>query len=731
MNRERTTTRTAMRTGAALLAAAVLLSPMVTAQAVTGPAETDATRGFTARLDIGNGARACTAALVHPQWLLTAASCFADDPAAPTGVPAGAPRQATKAVIGRTDLTTTLGAERTVVQLLPRDDRDVVLARLSAPVTDIQPATLATAPAAADEKLTLTGYGRTTDEWAPVKAHHGTFTVTGTEDLDVGLHGNGSAVCAGDAGAPLFRPMQGAAQIVALATGSDQGGCFGSDAAQTSTAAVGARTDGLADWVKDAVDDAQRRAPVADFNGDGFEDTAIGDPKATVAGYAEAGAVHVVYGGGRGTTQVDQSASYIPAGAEPGDRFGHALATVDYNKDGFTDLVVGAPYEDTTATVTDVGTVAVVYGSAAGLGKGRVSDTYVQGDGVMRAAVKQKGDLLGSSLAAGHTRDGSPYLVIGSAGDTVGGQANAGTVFYLRGATCVSIAQGAGMSGGPEPGDKVGASVAGGADHIAIGAPGEDIDAVADGGAAWVFTHPAQAGARPVERANINQNLDTVSGGAEAGDVFGAAVALVEDGPGGQSVLAAGVPGESLTADNGAVVNNAGGVATFNIPATGAWSERRVFTQNSAGIADRIEAGDRFGETLQAINLSPHTTPTWESLQLVAGAPGESQGSAAGAGAVHVVTLYGDPGLHNDVLLPGTNLIPGAPGAGQRVGQAIGVSPTHIYVGMPTGQGAVHAVPWQNSTSHSSTGPDLPVATYRPGSNGIPAGGKAFGSTIR
>ncbi|MGW0338088.1 hypothetical protein ACWD0J_40990 [Streptomyces sp. NPDC003011] len=156
-----------------------------------------------------------------------------------------------------------------------------------------------------------------------------------------------------------------------------------------------------------------------------------------------------------------------------------------------------------------------------------------------------------------------------------------------------------------------------------------------------------------------------------------------------------------------------------------------MITQDSADAADRVEAGDRFGETLQAVNLAPLTAPTWQSLQLVAGAPGESQGTAAGAGAVHLLTLYGDPGPHNNVLLPGANAIPGTPAAGQRVGQAIGVTPTHIYLGMPVGPGAVHAVPWQNSTSHSATGSDLPVTTYRSGSNGIPAGGKASGSAIR
>ncbi|WP_328843047.1 hypothetical protein [Streptomyces sp. NBC_00258] len=38
----------------------------------------------------------------------------------------------------------------------------------------------------------------------------------------------------------------------------------------------------------------------SDFNGDGQRDVAIADPEATVAGHADAGAVHVVYGSGKG-----------------------------------------------------------------------------------------------------------------------------------------------------------------------------------------------------------------------------------------------------------------------------------------------------------------------------------------------------------------------------------------------------------------------------------------------
>ncbi|QLE75279.1 esterase [Streptomyces rectiverticillatus] len=579
--------------------------------------------------------------------------------------------------------------------------------------------------------LTLTGYGRTKDEWAPLKAHNGTFTAAAPGGSDVEVVGDNTAFCAGDAGAPLFRTSGDTAQITSVASRSDQGGCFGIDAAQTSTKGVAARTDDLASWVDATV----KAAPVVDFNGDGIEDIAIGDPKATVSGNAEAGAVRVVYGGGKGSIQLDQSLSFVPGAAEAGDRFGQSLATVDYDQDGYTDLVVGVPYED-AGSVADAGMVSVVYGSAGGLGKGRAAEDFVQGqgNGALKASANEKGDMLGYSLAAGQTREGDPFIVIGDPGEAIGAKEDAGNVLYVRGGTNVSLTQEAGMSGGLEAGDKVGSSVAADANNIAIGAPGEDIDKATDAGAVWVLSHRRGADGKPAQRANINQNDDKVSGGSENGDVFGTSVALVENGPNGDSILAVGAPGESVTNANKVDVKNAGTVFTFKIPASGGWSQYQVINQDQPDVIGGIETGDRFGDTLHAINLSPRTAPTWQSLQLAVGVPGETQGSVTAAGAVQTMTLLGAPGPHNDVLYAGHNGVPGTPGANQRIGQAVGVSPTHIYVGMPTGphaQGAAYAVPWQNVTSYDASGTDQPATVYQPGKDGIPSGGKAFGATIR
>lgn len=162
--------------GAVLTAGSLALSTAA-AVAVTGGtpvADSDTTHAYTAQITVGAHDRGCSAVLVDAEWLLTAASCFAEDPAASLAVPAGVPAKATTAVIGRSDLSGTQGAERRVVEIVPRTDRDVVLARLNRPVTNVTPAQLATTAPTAGAELTFAGYGRTDTVWAPLQLHTGT-----------------------------------------------------------------------------------------------------------------------------------------------------------------------------------------------------------------------------------------------------------------------------------------------------------------------------------------------------------------------------------------------------------------------------------------------------------------------------------------------------------------------------------------------------------------------------
>jgi hypothetical protein len=76
-----------------------------------------------------------------------------------------------------------------------------------------------------------------------------------------------------------------------------------------------------------------------DFNRDGFSDLAVAAPVDSVDSQPAAGAVNVLYGSANGLTSAgnrvwDQDTPGVLGSAEPGDEFGLALASRDFNGDG-------------------------------------------------------------------------------------------------------------------------------------------------------------------------------------------------------------------------------------------------------------------------------------------------------------------------------------------------------------------------------------------------------------
>ncbi|WP_380280835.1 trypsin-like serine protease [Kitasatospora purpeofusca] len=331
----RTSAPRAWRSGlaaAALAAGALTTATAGTAGAVTGTPAAAGSYAYTAHLDIGNGAKACSAVLIDRLWIITAASCFADNPDPGYPATAGAPAKRTVATIGRTDLTTTNGVQTEVVELVPRADRDVVLGRLATPVDGIAPVPIAATAPAAGETLRVAGYGRTATEWAPLNLHSNTFTVNSVAATGVNITGqSGAAVCMGDNGGPALRATAGGgAELVGVSSRSWQGGCWGK-AAETRTGATEARVDDLRGWVQDTV---RHGRTARDANGDARAD-------ALLTYYHADGSIGFYTAlAGRNGGLGEYFGGYKVPVAGGWDRAAMKLVQGDFNGDGRSDLAM-------------------------------------------------------------------------------------------------------------------------------------------------------------------------------------------------------------------------------------------------------------------------------------------------------------------------------------------------------------------------------------------------------
>jgi hypothetical protein len=383
---------------------------------------------------------------------------------------------------------------------------------------------------------------------------------------------------------------------------------------------------------------------VGDFDGDGRDDLATGIPDDDGLGAGD-----VIDGGALIVSQYFSPSGLAPvkfvrqsAGLDPpeaGDHFGRALASCDFDHDGFDDVAVGVPYEH-VGSVPDAGAVQIHYGRAAGL-PGFGSEFFTQNTPGIPGDAEEL-DFFGSSLACGDfDGDGHDDLVVGVPIEDLGSASAAGMIVIVPGWSgglaadvAYSLDQGStGIDGSPESSDSFGYSVAAGNFDgdayvdLAVGVIGED-----NTGAVQILFGSASGldGAR-----DLFWYDEAVGGTREAADDFGRVLVSGDFDGDGYDDLAIGVPFE----ENGSIGDNTNsGEVKIAYGAAGGFdlSRSQRYTQSAIPAAgETTQVQDQFGGALAAGDFD---RDGFDDLAI--GAPNEGIATAEGKDG-HVTVVMG------------------------------------------------------------------------------------------
>lgn len=392
-----------------------------------------------------------------------------------------------------------------------------------------------------------------------------------------------------------------------------------------------------------------------DFDGNGFPDLAIGNPKDSEGNDSQHGSVNVLYGtsegfSATGSQYFDQEILAVGM-PEEGDLFGLSLAAGDFNHDGYDDLAVGAPGE-ALGSIYNAGVLDVLYGSDDGLTQVGIQ-VFDQGSEGVYGNIEQA-DLFGFSLAVGDF-DGDEYddLAVGVPYEDIGSDWDAGQINLLYGSHN-------GLEGNDEyhhqdtfcddcvaeQGDRFGFALAAGDfdgdgyDDLAVGVPYEYLGSTPNVGLVNILYGTLDDGLedRGTEFNMFNQDtLEIPDCTSENMDLFGYSLAAGDLNGDGYSDLIIGSPGESHWFST--TKYSYGGLnVMYGSEETGLTTNHaRWIYQWTAN--DGPEANDQFGFTLAVNDINGDGYD-----DLAVGVPYEDLETMRNVGLVHM--LFGSPNYY-------------------------------------------------------------------------------------
>ncbi len=346
---------------------------------------------------------------------------------------------------------------------------------------------------------------------------------------------------------------------------------------------------------------------VGNFDGDDYDDLAIGLPASRVNGNSNAGRVLVYYGGPSGLSSSDLlviDQTHLGADAESGDLFGTSLAAGRLGSDDYDDLAIGSVGENGVR-----GVVSIIRGSGTGLQFNQIEHVF----GGDLGKVSEPGDQFGFSLAIGDVM-GTPAgeLIVGAPFTMGEGNIVFGGVAYVASATDNIIQQPTAqvitpwdVGDGIFPNGRFGFALAvgdfrdnGTNRDLAIGAPGAQGSGRVYIGHGGVFGIDWQS-----------TGLAHPSIFAPAGDDFGRALATGDHDFDGDDELVVGCPFDDSS------VQDAGSVHIFD-GSPGGLSQSSVASYLDSDLGEYVPDGGLFGSSLAA-----GRTSSSQRLSIAVGAP--------------------------------------------------------------------------------------------------------------